>query len=173
METQPKARSPKACPPMLPSLARIEFMVLLLFTGNLPSHAVRDGVASAKAGNEEFARPRRHGLEERGIGFVRGVGRGGRREGGRGGSNSRSPPTPPKLEKNVEKFCVPAVLGGFASRLGFPRPPVFDGAGVPWVLTGTHQRDVPTRQDDGVIRAPTLCGWCRHGRRVVMVMSES
>ena len=27
------------------------------------------------------------------------------------------------------------VFGGFVSCLGYPRPPVFDGAGVPWVLT--------------------------------------
>ena len=46
------------------------------------------------------------------------------------------------------------VLGGFVSRLGYPRPPVFDGAGVPWVFTGTHQRDAPSRQDDAVVRAP-------------------
>ena len=68
---------------------------------------------------------------------------------------------------------VPVVLGGFVRRLGYPRPPVFDGAGVPWVLTGSHQRDAPSRQDDGVIRAPPLCGWCCHGRHVVMVVSES
>ena len=65
---------------------------------------------------------------------------------------------------------VPVVLGGFVSRMG---PPVSDGAGVPWVLTGTHQRDAPSRQDDGDIRAPTLSGWCCHGRHVVMVVSES
>ena len=53
-------------------------------------------------------------------------------------------------------------------RLGYPRPPVFDGAGVPWVLTGTDQRDAPSRQDDGVIRAPTLCAWCCHGREWVV-----
>ena len=52
------------------------------------------------------------------------------------------------------------VLGTFVSRLGYPRPPVFDRAGVPWVLTGTHQRDAPSRMDDGDIRARTLCGWC-------------
>ena len=76
----------------------------------------------------------------------------------------------------MREFCcgscscrVAVVLGGFVSRLGYPRPPVFDGAGVPWVLTRTHQRDAPSRQDDGVIRAPTLwlvLSWssCRHGR---------
>ena len=40
---------------------------------------------------------------------------------------------------------------------------------------GTHQRDAPSRHDDGVIRTPTLCCWCchgPHGRHVVMV-SES
>ena len=70
----------------------------------------------------------------------------------------------------MRKFCcascscrVPVVLGGFVSRLRCPRPPVCDGAGVPWVLTGTHQRDAPSRQDDGVIRAPNLRGWCCQG----------
>ena len=37
---------------------------------------------------------------------------------------------------------VPVVLCGFVSRLGCPRPPVFDGAGVPWVLTGTTSLDL-------------------------------
>ena len=59
------------------------------------------------------------------------------------------------------------VLGGFVSGLGYPRPPVFDGAGVPWVLTWTHQRDAPSGQDDGDIRAPTLRGGCCHGRHIV------
>ena len=59
---------------------------------------------------------------------------------------------------------VPVVLGGFVSRLGYPRPPVFDGAGVPWVLTKTDQRDAPSRHDDGDIRVPTPCGWHCHGR---------
>ena len=45
------------------------------------------------------------------------------------------------------------------NRLGYSQPPIFDGAGVPWALPGTHQRDAPYRQDDGDIRAPTLCGW--------------
>ena len=63
---------------------------------------------------------------------------------------------------------VPVVLGGFVRRLGYPRPPVFDGAGEPWVLIGTHQRDAPSRQDDGDVRSPTLRGWCCHGRHVVM-----
>ena len=53
---------------------------------------------------------------------------------------------------------VLVVLCGFVSRLGYPRSPVFVGAGVSWVLTETHQRDAPSRQDDGDIRAPTLCG---------------
>ena len=52
------------------------------------------------------------------------------------------------------------VLGGFVSRLGYPRPPVFDGAGVPWVLTGTHHHNTQLRQHDGDISAQTLCGWC-------------
>ena len=52
--------------------------------------------------------------------------------------------------------------------------PSFDGAGVTWVLTRTHQRDAPSRQDDGDIRAPTLLWlvllccrdreWCRWRR---------
>ena len=44
--------------------------------------------------------------------------------------------------------------------------PSFDGAGLPCVLTGTDQRDAPSRQDDGDIRGPTLCGWwlCCRGR---------
>ena len=67
-----------------------------------------------------------------------------------------------------DRVGLPVVLGGFVSRLGYPRPPVFDGAGVPLVLTRTHQRDAPSKQDDGDIRAPTLCGWCCHGRHVVM-----
>ena len=41
---------------------------------------------------------------------------------------------------------------------------VKDGSGAPWVLTGTHRRDAPSRQDDGDIRAPTLRGLCCHGR---------
>ena len=49
---------------------------------------------------------------------------------------------------------------------GYPRPPVFDGAGVPWVLTGTHQRDTPSRQDDGASERQPICGWCCHGRRL-------
>ena len=66
------------------------------------------------------------------------------------------------------------VLGGVVGRLGHRGPPVFDGAGVPWVLTGTHQRDASSSGlDDGDIRAPTLCGWCCHGHHVVMVVSES
>ena len=56
------------------------------------------------------------------------------------------------------------VLGGFVSRLGYTRPSVFDGAGVLWVLTGTHQCDAPSKQDAGDIRTPTLCGWCCHDR---------
>ena len=60
------------------------------------------------------------------------------------------------------------VFGGFVSRLSYPRPPVFDGAGVPWLLTGKHQRDAPSKQDDGDIRAPTLSGWCCHCRHVVV-----
>ena len=55
----------------------------------------------------------------------------------------------------------------------YPPPPVFDGASVPWALTGTHQRDSPSRQDDGVIRAPTICGWCCHGCHVVSESSHA
>ena len=49
-----------------------------------------------------------------------------------------------------------------------------DGAGAPWVLTWTHQRDAPPKQGGGDIREPTLCGWCcrgrqcRHGRECVI-----
>ena len=57
-------------------------------------------------------------------------------------------------------------VGGFVSHLGYPRNPVSDGAGVPRVWTRTHQH-APFRQDDGDIRAATLCGWCCHGRHVV------
>ena len=38
-------------------------------------------------------------------------------------------------------------------------PPI-DGAGVPWVLTWTHQRHAAPKQGGGDIREPTLCGWC-------------
>ena len=48
---------------------------------------------------------------------------------------------------------------------GLPTASRLDGAGVLWVFTGTHQRDAPSRQDDGDIRAPAHCGWCCHGRR--------
>ena len=54
---------------------------------------------------------------------------------------------------------VPVVLGGFVSRLGYPHGSLFDGAGAPLVFTVTHQRDASSKQDDGDIRAPTLCGW--------------
>ena len=39
--------------------------------------------------------------------------------------------------------------------------PYIDGAGVQWVLTGTHQRAVTSRQDDVTAERSTLCGWCR------------
>ena len=68
--------------------------------------------------------------------------------------------------------------GGSWSRvvlLGYPRPPVFDGAGVPWVLTGTHQRAVTSRQDDVTAeRQPFVVGvvlkscGLRRGRRDVL-----
>ena len=48
VETQPQADEG-----LLPS-PRIEFTFLLIFTGNLPSHAVRDAVASPKTSDEEF-----------------------------------------------------------------------------------------------------------------------
>ena len=81
-----------------------------------------------------------------------------------------------QLRKFESRSCscgAPVVLGGFVSRLGFLRPRVFDGAGVPWLITGTHQREAPSTQDDGIIRGPTFCGWCCHRRHVVMVVSES
>ena len=62
---------------------------------------------------------------------------------------------------------VVVVLGGFVSRWATHGFPSLTALVVPWVLAGTHQRDAPSRQDDGVIRAPTLCGWCHHGRHVV------
>ena len=50
----------------------------------------------------------------------------------------RSATTPKKVWCRSCSYHVPVVLGGFVGRLGYPRPPNFDGTGVPWVLTGTH-----------------------------------
>ena len=72
---------------------------------------------------------------------------------------------------SISRSCrVPVVR--LCQSLSHPRPPVFDDVGVPWVLTRTHQRDAPSRQDDGVIRASTLWGWCCHGRHVAMDISD-
>ena len=58
-------------------------------------------------------------------------------------------------------WCLAAFSVTWATH-GLPHT---DGAGVPWVLTGTHQRDAPPKQRGGDIRAPTLCGWCCRGRQ--------
>ena len=52
--------------------------------------------------------------------------------------------------------------------LGYHRLPYFDGAGAPWVLIGTHQRAVTSRQDDVTAeRQPFVVGVvvksCGHG----------
>ena len=49
-----RRRAPRRAPPLQSSFARIQFTFLLVFTGNLPPHAVRKAVASSKAGNEKF-----------------------------------------------------------------------------------------------------------------------
>ena len=67
-----------------------------------------------------------------------------------------------RVNESFSSWCLAALLVAW----GYPRPPVFDGAGVPWVLTGTHQRDTPSRQDDGASERQPICGWCCHGRRL-------
>ena len=67
-----------------------------------------------------------------------------------------------RVNESFSSLCLAALLVAW----GYPRPPVFDGAGVPWVLTGTHQRDAPSRQDDGASERQPICGWCCHGRHL-------
>ena len=52
-------------------------------------------------------------------------------------------------------WCLAALSVAWATHTAS----LFDGAGAPWVFTVTHQRDASSKQDDGDIRAPTLCGW--------------
>ena len=63
--------------------------------------------------------------------------------------------------------------------VGYQRRPDLDGAGVPWVLTGTHERDPPSQRDDGDIRdvtrttfqqTPSAVNACRELLRQVLIV---
>ena len=75
---------------------------------------------------------------------------------GSGEENHRS------SDNGCSKWAYASAGGIDCSRwcfLGNPRPPVFDGAGVLWVLTGTHQRAVTSRQGDVTAERQPFCGW--------------